>query len=114
MRCGAKRLVAEIYADDWFAVGASEDWTRETLAHPVASCHEVFLYMMPANRGILNEIRFEPIVDAFSQALAIADRGKTVPVIGDWFPPTVAHAALRHQSGVHLQCVARCRDVAVD
>src|SRR5688572_17515594 len=76
--CGARNVRVGMHRHDWVSLGADIDWVTPTLSRPDRGFRGAFTEMMPANLGIQNEIRFEPIVTAFSRSLAVVRTGEYI------------------------------------
>jgi len=88
---GAKRVQIELLADGWVSVSAERDWITPSLSErfkdwPLA---RVVLSLIPQVGGRQNEIRYEVIVSAFSQCLALKCGNTWIIALGDEPPELV-------------------------
>jgi hypothetical protein len=91
-RCGANDVQVRAHRDDWTSVVADTDWVTTTLTRPDRGIQGAFTGFIPANLGTQNEVRYEPIVTAFSRSLAVVRSAEYVQVVGERPPAEVLAA----------------------
>ena len=110
---GALRVESRVLDAGWIAVTGESDWITPS-AHKTRkgiSLERVFTGLMPQDGGTPNEVRFEPIVTAFSRSLAVkSDRHWSV-IVGELPSDEVRHLLADAKFAVAFHCLRRLQGV---
>jgi hypothetical protein len=84
LRCAARLVEMRVLDEGWIAVSGESDWITPSAqkTRKDTSLERVFTGLMPQEGGIPNELRFEPIVTAFSRSLAVKSDGHWTLIAG--------------------------------
>jgi hypothetical protein len=88
---GARRVQVELLDDGWVSVSAECDWITPSLPERYKDwpLSRVVVSLIPQVGGRQNEIRYEVIVAAFSQSLALKTGDHWISAVGDAPPDFV-------------------------
>jgi len=102
---GALLVELRVLDAGWVAVSAESDWITPTAQedHRGFSVLRVFTSLMPRLGGRPNEVRFEPIVTAFSRSLAVKSNEQWTVIAGDLPPIEIQHMLANCKFSVAFQ-----------
>jgi hypothetical protein len=82
---GARLVELRVLDAGWIAVSGESDWItpRAQKVREGISLQRVFTCLMPELGGRPNEVRFEPIVTAFSRSLTVKSDAQWILIAGD-------------------------------
>jgi len=85
---GALLVELRVLDSGWIAVSGESDWITPNAqkVRQGISLQRVFTSLMPQLGGRPNEVRFEPIVTAFSRSLAVKSNAHWTLIAGDDLP----------------------------
>src|SRR5260370_16501504 len=104
LRVGASLVELRVIDAGWISVSGESDWitaNAQKLREGIA-LQRVFTCLMPQSRGIPNEVRFEPVVTAFSRCLAVKSDTQWTLIVGDLPSKKVQHTLPHPQSALFV------------
>jgi hypothetical protein len=109
---GVYRVEVRVLAEGWMAVAGDSDWITPNLPDKLnePSLQRAFVGMIPLRGGRINEIRFEVIVTAFSDGLAVKSREKWMQVTGESPPKAVLNGVANVEFAVVFRPVLRTQE----
>ena len=90
---GARRVELCVLEAGWIAVSGASDWITPSLQNvrKGASLEQAFVSLIPQPGGRPNEVRFEPILTAFSRSVAIKSGSQWILISGEQPPREIEH-----------------------
>lgn len=97
LNSGALLIELRVLDGGWMAVCGESDWITPSAqkVREGTSLQRVFTGLMPQLGGRPNEVRFEPVVTAFSRSLAVKSDAQWTRISGD-LPVNEVQYALSH------------------
>jgi hypothetical protein len=105
LRAGAPLVELRVLVAGWISVSGESDWitpSAQKLPEGIA-LQRVFTCLMPQSGGIPNEVRFEPVLTAFSRSLAVKSDTQWTLIVGNLPSKEVQHTLANRKFAVVFQ-----------